>query len=88
MTLHLKETGEGSLYSCTLSSCNCDVLHRTLCADSDKIPEGGTSTYILHLSGAGAAEPEGAGELPPGLLRPDGGLPEGAPVQAGPSGRW
>ncbi len=36
---------------------------------------------------AGAAEPEGAGELPPGLLRPDGGLPEGAPVQAGPSGR-
>ncbi len=43
--------GEGSLYSCTLQSCNCDVLHRRLFADSDKIPEGGNSTYILHLSG-------------------------------------
>ncbi len=29
---------------------NCDVPHRRLGADSDKIPEGGTSTYILHLS--------------------------------------
>jgi hypothetical protein len=29
---------------------NCDVLHRRLCADRDKIPEGRTSTYILHLS--------------------------------------
>jgi hypothetical protein len=29
-----------------------DVLHRPLCADSDKIPEGWTSTYILHLSGS------------------------------------
>jgi hypothetical protein len=50
-TLHLKEGGEGSLHSCTLQSCNCDVLHRPLCADSDRIPEGGTSTYIPHLSG-------------------------------------
>ncbi len=45
-TLHLKEGEEGSLYSC-----NCDVLHRRHGADSDKIPEDGTSTYILHLSG-------------------------------------
>jgi hypothetical protein len=29
---------------------NRDFLHRPLCKDSDKIPEGGTSTYILHLS--------------------------------------
>ncbi len=34
-----------------LQSCNCDVLHRRLGADSDKIPEGWTSIYILHLSG-------------------------------------
>jgi hypothetical protein len=27
------------------------VLHRPVCEDSDKIPEGRTSTYILHLSG-------------------------------------
>jgi hypothetical protein len=37
--LHLKEGGEGSLYSCILQSCNFDVLHRRLGADSDKIPE-------------------------------------------------
>ncbi len=42
--------GEGSLHSCTWQSCNCDVLHRRLGADSDKIPEGGTFSYILHLS--------------------------------------
>jgi hypothetical protein len=29
---------------------NRDVLHRPLCEESDKIPEGRTSTYILHLS--------------------------------------
>jgi hypothetical protein len=28
----------------------CDVLERRLCADSDKIHEDRTSTYILHLS--------------------------------------
>jgi hypothetical protein len=28
-----------------------DGLHRPLCEDSDKIPEGKTSTYIFHLSG-------------------------------------
>ncbi len=33
----------------TLQPCYCDVLHRRLCADSDKIPEGRTSTYISHL---------------------------------------
>ncbi len=49
-TLHLKEGGERSLYSCTLLSGNHDVLHRPLCADGDKIPKGWTSTYILHLS--------------------------------------
>jgi hypothetical protein len=38
------------VYSCTLKSCNRDVLHRPLCEDSDKIPEGGTSTSILYLS--------------------------------------
>jgi hypothetical protein len=32
-------------------SFNCVVLHRRFGADSDKIPEGGISTYILHLSG-------------------------------------
>jgi hypothetical protein len=32
-------------------SCICNVLHRRPGADSDKIPEGGTSTYILHLCG-------------------------------------
>jgi hypothetical protein len=31
---------------------NRDVLHRPLCEDSDKIPEGRTSAYILHLSGS------------------------------------
>ncbi len=46
-TLHLKEGVEGSPYSCTLQSCNCDILHRPLCADKDKIPEGRSSTYIL-----------------------------------------
>ncbi len=45
----LKEVGEGSLYV-LLYSCNCDVLHRTLWEDSDKIPEGRTCTYILHIS--------------------------------------
>ncbi len=35
--LHLKEGGKGSLYSCTLLYRNCDVLHRRLGADSDKI---------------------------------------------------
>ncbi len=42
------------MYSGILQSCNLDVLHRPLCADSDKIPEGGTYTvltYILHLFG-------------------------------------
>jgi hypothetical protein len=34
---------------CTLK--NRDVLHRPLCAENDKIPEIGTSAYILHLSG-------------------------------------
>ncbi len=34
----------------TLKSCN-HVLHGPLCEDSDKIPEGGTTTYILSLSG-------------------------------------
>jgi hypothetical protein len=27
----------------------CDVLHRPLCEDSDKIPKGRTSTYILSV---------------------------------------
>jgi hypothetical protein len=31
---------------------NSDVLYRPLCEDIDKIPEGRTSTYILHLSGS------------------------------------
>jgi hypothetical protein len=50
VTLDLKE---GSLYCCILLSCNCDVLHRRLCADSDKISEGEgrTSTCILPLFG-------------------------------------
>ncbi len=43
--------GQGSLYSCTRQSCNRVVLHRPLCGDSEKIPVGTTSTYILHLSG-------------------------------------
>jgi hypothetical protein len=41
------------MYSRTLQSFNCDVLHRRHCAESDKIPESGTSTDILHLSGLG-----------------------------------
>jgi hypothetical protein len=49
-TLHLKEGGVCTLV--LMLSFNCDVLHRRLGADSDKIPEGGTSTYILHLSGS------------------------------------
>ncbi len=37
---------------CSLAAqCSPDVLHRLLGADSDKISEGGMSTYILHLSG-------------------------------------
>ncbi len=51
-TSYLKEGGEGTLYSYTLQSCKCDVLHRRLGADSDKISDGGISTYILHLSGS------------------------------------
>jgi hypothetical protein len=34
--------------------CNRNVLHRPLCADSDKISEGRSSTYILQLSGNGS----------------------------------
>jgi hypothetical protein len=34
-------------------------MHRPLCEDCDKIPDGGTSTYILHLSGFDAeADPD------------------------------
>jgi len=50
-TLHLKEGWEGIQYSCTLQPCNCDVLHRRLGADSDKILEVGRFSFILHLSG-------------------------------------
>ncbi len=39
---------------------NCDVLHRRLWADSDKIPEGGTSPYILHFSGSILGEKAGS----------------------------
>ncbi len=49
-TLHLLKGRKGSLYSCTLLSCNRDDLHRPLCEDGDKISEIRTSTYILHLS--------------------------------------
>jgi len=44
--------GEWSLFSCTLyRSCNLNVWHRPLCADSDKIPRRwDLYTYILHLS--------------------------------------
>jgi hypothetical protein len=45
-----KRGGRGEsvlLYSVVLQR---DILQRPLCADSDKIPEGETSTYILHLS--------------------------------------
>jgi hypothetical protein len=38
--LHLIEEGETSLYSCSLQSCDRNVLHRPPCED----------TYILHLS--------------------------------------
>ncbi len=51
ITFNLAEGGVGSRYSCILKFCNHDVLHRPLCEDSEKIPEGRTSTYILHLSG-------------------------------------
>ncbi len=50
--LNLEEGGgrgkSALLYSVVLP---CDFLHRRLWADSEKIPEGGTSTNILHLSG-------------------------------------
>ncbi len=52
-TLHLKEGGEGSLYTIVLFRV---VLHRLLCEDSHKIPEGRTSIYILHLSGLLSAQ--------------------------------
>jgi hypothetical protein len=47
-TLLLKDGVEGSRLWTV--SCNFDVLHRRLCADRDKIPEGRTFTHILHLS--------------------------------------
>jgi hypothetical protein len=34
-----------------LGPSNRDVLHQPIYEDSDKIPEDGTSTYVLHLSG-------------------------------------
>ncbi len=48
-TLHLKEgeRGVGTLVLCSLAT---DVLYQRLGGDSDKIPEGGTFTYILHLA--------------------------------------
>jgi hypothetical protein len=52
ITLHLKRGGEvESLYSCTLESCNCDVLHRRLGVDKWQNPRGRDLYYILHLSG-------------------------------------
>ncbi len=46
--------GEGGVCTFLLKS---DVQHRPFCADpSDKIPEGGTSTSILHLSACNGSE--------------------------------
>ncbi len=49
-TLHLKEGGgEGSVYSCTLQSCNCDVLRQRLGTDSVKSPKVGLYFYTPSL---------------------------------------
>ncbi len=52
-------------------------MHRPLSEDSDKFPEGGTSSYILHLSaGVQVVERVGVGRLQlaeGGLLRVPGG---------------
>jgi hypothetical protein len=45
----LKRGGKGESVLCSLLSYNCDVLHRRLLADSDKILEGGTSTVPVHI---------------------------------------
>jgi hypothetical protein len=52
-TLHLKEGGEGILYSWTLSSCNRDVLRRPLCADNDQ-GEGTQPPSLLSPPGPGS----------------------------------
>jgi hypothetical protein len=65
------------LLLCVLCACNCDVLHRRLYADSDKIPEGGASTYILHLSAHLIEPPE---------IVPVGGVVEGGGGQRRPRG--
>jgi hypothetical protein len=55
-SLYLKEREEGSTHSCTLQSCDCYILHRTLSVDSDKIPEGGTTTVLIFSISLGAGK--------------------------------
>jgi hypothetical protein len=60
-TLHLKAGGtRESVLLYSVQSCNCVVLHRPLCVDSDKISEGTTSTYSIF-------------SIPPHLPEPLGG---------------
>jgi hypothetical protein len=51
VTLYNFSCGNGNGHKNFLGPCNRDVLHQRLHEDSDKIPEGRTSTHILHLSG-------------------------------------
>ncbi len=74
---YIEKKGGERLCSCTLNCCNCDVLHRRLCADSDKIPKGGASAYILHLS---------AHLIEPSEIVPVGGVVEGGGGQRRPRG--
>jgi hypothetical protein len=52
ITLHLQQGGEGSLYCTLVLVCSLATvlfcMHRPLCEDRDKIPEGMTSTLYLY----------------------------------------
>ncbi len=48
--LWLKDPDSDSCIYSLVTVTSCMMLHRCLGAECNKIPEGGTSTYILHLS--------------------------------------
>ncbi len=60
---------------------NRDVLHRPFCEDSDKVPEGRTSTYILSISYRHeheSGDPEHEVEEEHGVLHTGGDVRESA----------
>jgi len=72
-----------TIFFTTLLTVLASSLKSSVCPSVKKVPVWLSS----QLDYAGACEPEGAGELAPGLLHPDGGLSEGAPVPPRPPGR-